>query len=67
MYSHKYLVLGPDGFIARGFNTTQEIAVWLWGRDSKDYSVYVKANNLPLEIGALEKAINEVQKLQEEV
>lgn len=60
----KYVVVGPFGTCWH-FQSPHDVAIFMWGKDCKRYSVYTTLEPLPVEISEMEKRIHHlVDKLE---
>ena len=58
-----YFVISTDpSYRPREFDTAREVAVFLLGRDFRDWTVYARINGLPCDVLGVQRALEEVNK-----
>ena len=54
-----FVVVSNDTGNCVGFWTPKDAALHLWGRDTLDFSVYLRIENIPSEITEIQKRLTE--------
>lgn len=45
------------------FHTAREVALFMWGRDVKDYEIYTKVYEYPANVRKMEELLNKLNEL----
>jgi hypothetical protein len=53
----KYVVASKKNRTTRSFNEASDVAAFMWGRIVSDWTVYQRQDDLPADVGAMEKLL----------